>query len=138
MGFDRTIHVCPVCGKSCTGIIAYRKHHAACVRNWEKKNDFKAPHFACDKDGDLAWLASHGYHYFIQKERTNEPDWFIHLFGKMVDNEDSDYALFGEFVAAFITWCARNGIKTLNVSTEDLLVDLSETKFRKEYLSELK
>ena len=41
MAFDRTYYQCPICGKGCTGAIAFRKHYEACKNKHDQKEKEK-------------------------------------------------------------------------------------------------
>ena len=39
MAFDRTYYQCPICGKGCTGAIAFRKHYESCKKKHENESN---------------------------------------------------------------------------------------------------
>lgn len=82
----------------------------------------EAPHFLLRKNGDLVWVKDNGATYIIEAKRLTESDWITHMFGKF------DYAMFGEFVAAYLTALAKRGVKHVFVDTKDL-----ELKFMESY-----
>lgn len=39
MSFDRFPYDCPICGKTCHGAIAFRKHYNSCNNKQQKKKE---------------------------------------------------------------------------------------------------
>ena len=89
-----------------------------------KEHEVKAPNFYTIV-GHLVWKKGKNQQYVIDKERIAEPDWIVHMFGKM------DYELFGEFVAAYLTVCHRNGLKKIKVNTSELVKKIAKVEFLK-------
>ena len=81
----------------------------------------EAPHFLLRKNGDLIWVKDNGAIYTIEAKRLSESDWIMHMYSKF------DYTMFGEFVAAYLTALARNGIKRVTIDTKDFDLKFMES-----------
>lgn len=81
----------------------------------------EASHFLLRNNGDLVWVKDNGATYTIEAKRLKEGDWITHMFHKF------DYAMFGEFVAAYLTALAKRGVKRVTIDTEDFDIKFMES-----------